>query len=174
MYARGRFGAGASCRRALKQPTGLFSRAPLSGVSPCGASHPARPLTRLGAGHPPLRPFARYSLRVVRSVVYRQGLRKALARPLPFAPSFSRFARLARFGSSARSSACGACFRGAPAPPLHFAFLAPRGSPLPAPFCRFRSTAGGSHGRPCRGLPLGWVRSAPPAVLKGLAACGRR
>ena len=47
--------------------------------------------------------------------------------------------------------------------------------PPPRAFLPLPLHGGGlSRSPPFGGLPLGWVRSAPPAVLKGLAACGRR
>ena len=146
MYARCRFGAGASCRRALKQPTGLFSRAPLSGVSPCGASHPARPLTRLGAGHPPLRP----SLHLLRTPSARKGQDKRASRALALRSVLRAFPllRLAVRGRLAPRLALRRCSFGSTP-----ARLRPTRFPPPRAFLPLPLHGGGLSRSPLSGSP---------------------
>lgn len=155
------FGRALVLSRPKKPPRGFFPSLLYANRPRCGGGLWQRARSAAAAWrHPPLRPVAP----LAPSSVSRQGLRKrsSLA-PLPVAPSRAFPLPSARSGAVVRR--CGLLSlrrspRSVPRPRSPHAV-----PPVASLFCRSRSSAGGSRGRPLRGLPLGWVRSAPPAVL---------
>lgn len=158
--ARCRSGGRSFCR-ALKSPTGAFSLAPLCQPPPLRrGSLAARPLRGCGVVPPPAPPsrstsaLVRLSARAAQALVPRALACRSLAR-------FS-----APFGSVGRGHSALRLALAAPFPSLCAApSVAPRGSPRHQPFLPLPLLGGGLSRSPLRGLPLGWVRSAPPAVL---------
>lgn len=128
------FGRALVLSRPKKPHWGFFPRSFMPTAPAAAGVSGSAPAPRLGWCHPPLRPVAP----LAPSSVSRQGLRKrSFLAPLPVAPSRA-FPLL-----SARS-------------------LAPRGSPRHQPFCRSRSSAGGSRGRPCGVSRSGGCVPRPP------------
>lgn len=154
------FGRALVLSRPKKPHWGFFPRSFMPTAPAAAGSLAARPLRGCGVAPPPAPPsrstsaLVRLSARAAQALVPRALACRSLAR-------FS-----APFGSVGRGRSALRLALAAPFPSLCAApSVAPRGSPVASLFCRSRSSAGGSRGRPLRGLPLGWVRSAPPAVL---------
>lgn len=158
--ARCRSGGRSFCR-ALKSPAGAFSLAPLCQPPPLRrGSLAARPLRGCGVAPPPAPPSRSISALIRLSARAAQALvPRALA-----CRSLARFS--APFGSVGRGRSALRLALAAPFPSLCAApSVAPRGSPRRQPFLPLPLLGGGLSRSPLRGLPLGWVRSAPPAVL---------
>ena len=146
-----------------KNETDLFHFFPRSFMptAPAAAgSLAARPLRGCGVAPPPAPPsrstsaLVRLSARAAQALVPRALACRSLAR-------FS-----APFGSVGRGRSALRLALAAPFPSLCAApSVAPRGSPRCQPFLPLPLRGGGLSRSPLRGLPLGWVRSAPPAVL---------
>ena len=164
-YAPCRLGAGASLRRALKSPTGAFSRAPLSPTAALRCGSGWAPAPAAASASPRFRPrapcrsllFAAPSARKVR-VAFLLALRSAaplLARSLASAPC-------------ARSGSLPPCYRvGACSPSTHRA-SSPQRFP---PACRLAAPAPrrGAFGvAPCGVSASGGRVPRPPPLIKPL------
>ena len=152
------FGRALVLSRPKKPPRGFFPRSFMpTAPAAAGLWQRARSAAAAWCHPPPSRStsaLVRLSARAAQALVPRALACRSLAR---FSAPFGSVGP----GRSALRLALAAPFPSFCAAPS----VAPRGSPRHQPFLPLPLLGGGLSRSPLRGLPLGWVRSAPPAVL---------